>query len=181
MPDLKANSNPGDARKSALLVIDVQQEMFEKSIPVLHAEQMLANINALALKARQAGAVVVYIQHDAEKSLVKDTPGWQLHPALAPQPGDERVFKQKGNSFEGTNQTALLAAREVGQVVACGMVTHGCVKNTCLGGLALGYQVVLAGDAHSSYSNDAAEKISEWNKTLADEGVLVQNSAEIRF
>ena len=57
--------------KSALLVIDVQQEMFEKNTPVYSAEQMLANINALAEKARATGAAVVFIQHDAEKQLVK--------------------------------------------------------------------------------------------------------------
>jgi hypothetical protein len=41
--------------------------------------------------------------------------------------------------------------------------------------------VVLAGDAHSNYSKDAAAIIAKWNKTLADKGALVQNAAEIMF
>lgn len=167
--------------KSALLVIDVQQEMFEKNTPVYSAEQMLANINALAEKARATGAAVVFIQHDAEKQLVKGTPGWQVHSALKIEADDLRVHKQISNSFEKTDLKALLDARGVQRVVTCGMVTHGCVKNTSLGALAEGYQVVLAADAHSSYSPDAAEKIAEWNQTLAKAGVQVLPSAEIQF
>jgi len=61
------------------------------------------------------------------------------------------------------------------------MVTHGCVKSTCLGALELGYQAVLAGDAHSSYNVDAAAMIAKWNRQLAEQGVAVMDSAQISF
>jgi nicotinamidase-related amidase len=35
-------------------------------------------------------------------------------------------------------------------VILTGLVTHGCVKATCEGALALGYAAVLAADGHSS-------------------------------
>jgi nicotinamidase-related amidase len=90
-------------------------------------------------------------------------------------------MKEKGNAFENTKLKQLLAERGVGSVVICGMVTHGCVKNTCLGALAEGYQVTLAGDAHSSYSKDAAALIEKWNAALAEAGVRVVKSAAISF
>ena len=71
--------------------------------------------------------------------------------------------------------------RGVNSVVVCGMVTHGCVKNTCLGALEEGWQVTLAADAHSSYSKDAAAMIEKWNAALAEAGVSVVESALISF
>lgn len=68
---------------------------------------------------------------------------------------------------------AELADRGVGRVVVTGLVTHGCVKATCLGGLELGYEVVLAKDGHSSYSKEAARLIEEWNRKLGEAGAQV--------
>jgi len=177
----KQISNPGDPARSALLVIDVQREMFEKSTPVFQADQLLANILALVDRAHQAQAPVIYIQHNAKNYLVKGSAGWQLHPKLKPKPGDGQVFKEHGNAFEKTNLSNLLAERNVGRVVVVGMVTHGCVKSTCLGALELGYRVVLAGDAHSSYNADAAAMIVKWNGQLAQQGVEIIDSAQISF
>ena len=69
----------------------------------------------------------------------------------------------------------------MGRVVVCGLVTQGCVKATTLGALELGYRVVLAGDAHSSYSKDAQKLIAQWNATLAQAGAEVHLAAEIEF
>ncbi len=177
----KEMPNPGNPHKSALLIIDVQREMFEKSTPVYQADQMLANIHTLADRAHQAQAPVIYIQHNAKNNLVKGSAGWQLHPNLSPKPEDGHIFKEHGNAFEKTNLRELLAEHGVGRVVAAGMVTHGCVKSTCLGALELGYQVVLAGDAHSSYNTDAAAMIAKWNSQLAEQGVEVKDTALISF
>ena len=173
--------NPGDPWKCALLIIDVQRELFEKSTPIYQADQLIANILDLVERAHQAQAPVVYIQHNAKNYLVKGSESWQLHPKLALKPEDGQVLKEHGNAFEKTNLGELLTARGVGRIVAAGLVTHGCVKSTCLGALELGYQVVLAGDAHSSYNSDAAAMIIKWNKALAEQGVQVKDSAQINF
>lgn len=176
------NSLPSEnPQHSVLLVIDVQQAMFAKSTTVYRSAELLANIQSLAGKARSAGAPVVWVQHGDARDLIPGTPGWQLHPALVPEAQDLSLEKQKGNAFEGTRLKELLAASRVSRVVVCGMVTHGCVKNTCLGALAEGYQVTLAGDAHSSYSKDAAALIEKWNAALAEAGVRVVKSAAISF
>ena len=181
MVSKKEKTNPGDPKKSALLIIDVQRGLFAKPNPVYKEDQLIANINDMVARAHQNDAPVVYIQHNNETSLIKGTEGWQLHHGLHPQQGDWTVLKEESNAFENTNLGELLASRHIGRVVACGLVTHGCVKNTCLGGLDEAYEVVLAGDAHSNFSKDALHIINKWNKDLAAKGVIVENTAEINF
>ncbi len=89
--------------------------------------------------------------------------------------------KQKSNAFEGTSLDGQLRSLGITHLVITGMVTHGCVKNTCLGAVKSGYRVVLAGDAHSSFSKDAAKLINEWNHKLSHQGVTVLPSSEIFF
>jgi nicotinamidase-related amidase len=66
-------------------------------------------------------------------------------------------------------------------VVVTGLVTHGCVKSSCIGAHELGYEVVLVADGHSSYSKDASKLIAEWNEKLSQGGVVVRAAEEVQF
>jgi nicotinamidase-related amidase len=175
LPRIKGGPN------TALLVIDVQRGLFTKGTPIYKAEQLLGNIHTLARLAHRAGAPVVYVQHSADKQLVLGSSDWKLHHRLSPLPEDLLVDKLHGNAFEDTPLMDELEARQVGRVVVCGLVTHGCVKATTLGALELGYRVVLAGDTHSSYSKDAAKVIEQWNGKLSEAGAEVKPASEIEF
>jgi nicotinamidase-related amidase len=168
-------------KKQALLVIDVQQGLFGKSHPIYKADDLLNNIISLVDKAHQAGVPVYYIQHSDQRDLVQGSDGWKLHPRLQPMEKDNFLSKQKSNSFEGTNMDERLKAKGVDNLVITGLVTHGCVKNGCLGAKELGYRVTLAQDAHSSYSAKAAELITEWNEKLRLEGVELMPAVDITF
>jgi nicotinamidase-related amidase len=172
---------PKDKKHTALLVIDVQQGLFMKSAPVYKAGELLRNITGLVDQAHRAGVPIFYIQHSDQRALIKGSKEWQLHPELQPEDRDCLIFKQHGNAFEGTDLDELLKAKKIGNLVITRLVTHGCVKATCLGAKELGYQVILVKDGHSSYSQKAAELIAEWNEKLCDEGVEVKNTAEIQF
>lgn len=167
--------------ETALLIVDVQQALFDRPTPVYHADELLANINSLVERAHGAGAPVVYIQHGNDSQLRKGTPGWELHPAMRPQSGDLMAEKTRGDAFEGTPLTQDLRSRGVTTVVVTGLVTHGCVKNTSLGAKKAGFRVVLVKDGHSSYSGDAAGLIETWNGKLAEAGVEVEPTKEIAF
>ncbi len=166
---------------TALLVIDVQQGLFKKSTPIYNSRSLLENINLLVERAHAAAVPVVYVQHSAAKQLVKGSPDWQFHPDLQPLRLDFIVHKEHGNAFEATHLHEILQSKGVKTVVICGLVTHGCVRATSLGALELGYRVLLAGDAHSSYSKDAPRLVEEWNQKLADLGAEVKSSGEIEF
>ena len=166
---------------TALLVIDVQQGLFQKSTPIYQAEALIANINQLQARAHAAGAPVFFIQHSTDKVLVRGTPGWHFHPQVQPDKGDQIVEKHAGSCFEGTGFQAQLNELGVRRIVVCGLVTHGCVKAACQDGHALGYEVVLAQDAHSNFSKDAARVIEKWNEALSQGTVTLMRSAEVSF
>jgi len=141
----------------------------------------LENINSLSVRAHQAGAPIVFIQHSNSKFLAYGSPAWQLHPHLKSDLADCTIHKLHGNAFEATELDELLKARQVNRLVVSGLVTHGCVQATCLGALQLGYQVVLVMDGHSNYHRKAATIIEEWNRRLAVEQVEVVPAAAIEF
>jgi nicotinamidase-related amidase len=166
---------------TVLLIIDVQAGLFQHPTPIYKAQELLEKLNLLIENAHQAGAPVVFIQHNNQNHLLKDSPAWQLHPALRPEPHDLHIDKQHGDAFEDTPLGAELEAREIRRVVACGLVTHGCVRATCLGALQRGYGVTLASDAHSNYHKKAGELIEEWNQKLSEAGVRLLTTAEVSF
>jgi nicotinamidase-related amidase len=165
----------------ALLVIDVQEGLFGKSSPIYRADQLLENINILVDRAHQAGVPVFYVQHADQRVLVEGSDGWQLHARLRPAKTDVIVHKHHSNAFQDTALEAELKSRGVGRVIVAGLVSHGCVKSTCLGAKELGYRVTLAGDAHSSFSKDAARLIAESNEKLGHGVADVRATQEIEM
>jgi nicotinamidase-related amidase len=167
--------------RTALLVIDVQQGLFKRSAPIYQAEQLLHNINVLVDRAHRSGAQVVYIQHANETLLREGSDDWQLHPQMQPTAGDLRIRKRHGSAFQDTELGQELTVRGVRRLVVTGLVTHGCVKATCLDAKRLGYEVVLASDGHSNYSKQATKMIEKWHRKLADASVTLQATQEIEF
>jgi len=170
-----------DQRGTALLIIDVQRGLFVKSTPIYKADELLKNIGTLVDRAHRAGAPVFYVQHSDKRALVKGSDDWQLHPDLHPLDTDHIVHKQHGNAFEDTHLGQELKARNIGSLVVTGLVTHGCVKATCLGAKELGYRVILAQDGHSNFSKQAAKLVEEWNQKLSKAKIELRPTREIKF
>jgi nicotinamidase-related amidase len=166
---------------TALLVIDVQQGLFRKTMPIHKAEQLLKNINTLVDRAHRTGTPVFYIQHSGQKILTQGSDDWRLHPQLHPLDTDCIIHKHHGNAFDQTPLKEELSSRNVDRLVVTGLVTHGCVRATCMGAKKLGYKVVLVGDGHSNYHKHAAQLIEEWNQKLGAGTVELQSTREIDF
>jgi nicotinamidase-related amidase len=179
MQEPVSKQQAADQNNVALLVIDVQQGLFSKS--TYKAEQLLHNINTLIDRAHRDGVPVFFIQHSGAKTLVKGSHDWELHPQLRRLATDPIVHKEHGNAFEDTVLDAALKSGQVTNVVVTGLVTHGCVRATCIGALQLGYRVTLVKDGHSSYSKQAARLIDEWNQKLSAMSVGLKSTSEIEF
>lgn len=164
---------------AALLVIDVQAGLFDKGTPIYKADELLANINFLVDAFHELALPVFFIRHTNTSSLAENTDGWQLHGALRVHPGDIFLNKRVSNSFKEKAILIALKEQNVKSVVVTGLVTHGCIKAACEGAMESGYAVTLAADGHSSYNADAVELIEKWNKSLADAGVTVSETADI--
>ena len=93
---------------TALLVIDVQVGLIAGKNPVYQADAILERIAGLIAAARAAGTPVIYVQ---DKDVGGEgTPEWQVHPAVAPAPGELAVRKAWSDSFYETTLGAELQA-----------------------------------------------------------------------
>lgn len=165
----------------ALIVIDVQKGLFQRIRPIYDADQVLANINTLIRLARQAGIPVIFIQHSNDKTLVKGTGSWQLHPEIQPLEGEEMIHKLSPNAFTDTNLQDVLDKRSVSELIITGLLTDGCVKATTYGALELGFKVVLVSDGHSNFNKSALQTINKWNKVLGEKGAVLLETKQVRF
>ncbi|MDR6929081.1 cysteine hydrolase family protein [Pseudomonas sp. BE134] len=156
---------------TALLIIDVQQALCAGEEECFEINRVIENINHMSIRARIAGVPVVFIQHEEVNGpLVHDTAGWQLAKGLETEPEDIRVRKTTPDSFYQTKLQKLLQREEIERLIICGLQTDYCVNATVRQALILGYDVVLAADAHSTVDNgslSAEEIIAEHNKDLA--------------
>lgn len=174
--------------KTALVVIDVQNIMFEAPGYTLYdGDRVLKNISRLIDKARQAECPVVYIQHTTEgigSEFEKDSHNWRIHPAIAPQDGDEVSLKYTYDAFCKTGLNDIFKKLGAKRLVFCGLQTEVCVDTTIRSALAHGYTNVLAGDAHSSYDNDilkAKDIVAHHNSVLNRRFCEVTATQDITF
>ena len=135
-----------DRPRTALLVIDVQRGVVADA----HLrDEVLANINLLLDRARQAGSLVVWIQHSSDE-LASGSKAWEYVPELVRRDAEPLVHKQFGDSFEDTTLDDILAAAGVGRLVVTGAQTDACIRSTIHGGFVRGYDVTLVADGHTT-------------------------------
>lgn len=145
--------------KQALLIIDVQNDYFiGGKMELVNPENAAGNINRLLENCREGGIPVVYIQHIATDPsagfLVVDTPGAEIHQAIAPVNGEKVIVKQYPNSFRETALHEYLQAQEITDLVITGMMTHVCVDATTRAAKDLGYSCTVISDACATRALD---------------------------
>jgi len=181
--------------KSALLVIDVQQDLFSGPDAAYRGDEVMARIADLAARARAAGTPVVYVQHDGEPTdglCALGTPGWEIHPAVAPQEGDTIVHKVNSDGFYETNLNETLRALGAETLYVTGFASQFCVDATSRRATSEGYDVVLVSDAHTTFPAlegwpiGPEQIIAHHNATLPNlayrhHKVVAQPAAEVDF
>ena len=157
---------------TALLIIDVQQALCSGEYEAFEVGRVIERINHVSRQFRKSGAPVVVIQHEAPGTVFAlDSPGWQLAQRLEVVPTDIYIRKTTPDSFHRTDLQAQLQARDVRQLVICGLQSEFCVDTTTRRALALGYPVQLVADGHSTCDNavlSAAQISAHHNHTLAN-------------
>src|SRR5262245_54692631 len=176
--------------KTALLVIDVQVGIIDH-FQAYNKDQVLTNINGLLTRARAARVPVIYVRHDGGKGspLEADTEGWAIHQRIAPGAGEPIVDKQSCSSFYETPLRAMLEEKGISHLIVTGCQTEYCVDTACRHATTLGFDVTLAGDAHTTLDNDllkAEQIIAHHNRALngfssGKHTVTVKPASEIAF
>lgn len=162
-----------DARKSAVLIIDVQRVMCEGQYAVHDVDGMIDRINLVSRRARAAGVPVVVIQHETTggREMDRGTDAWQLARGLEVGPTDIAVYKKASDSFHETDLRAQLDRLGVNHLIVCGLQSDFCVDTTTRRALALGYPVTLVSDGHSTLDNGvlkAPQIVAHHNVTLSN-------------
>lgn len=180
----------GAETKKALLVIDVQRGLFDPEPRPFEADVVVQRINALAEKARAAGAPVVFIQHETPTDeLAHGSERWTLEPGLVVKPGDAHLRKTTPDSFLRTELGEMLAGWGTEEVVVCGYATDFCVDSTTRGAVSRGFPVTLAADAHTTHDKPYASAalirthhnaILGWTESFGP-AITVVPAADIRF
>jgi nicotinamidase-related amidase len=150
---------------TALLVVDVQNGVVAGAH---ERESVVANVNNLVQKARQAQIPVVWVQH-SDDGLARGSDDWRIVPELTPGDAEPLVEKNYGDSFEDTTLETVLSGLGVGRLVVVGAQTDACIRSTLHGALARGYDATLVGDAHTT------EDHTEWGAPPPDQVIAHTN------
>ena len=152
-----------DPKKTALVLIDLQNAIVGMNPVPLSAAQVVENSKKLADAFRVHGAPVVYVRVNLNDfmKLPVDQPhnqGGEPVPAAASeitpsagfQHGDILVTKRHWGAFAGTDLEQQLKSRGIDTVVLTGISTNAGVESTARQGTGLGFAFVLVEDACSS-------------------------------
>ena len=137
---------------TALLLIDIQNDYFPGGAMALVGQDAAAAQAARLLGSFRAKALPVFhVQHLATKPgatfFVPGTAGAEIHPSVAPAPGETLVTKNFPSAFRGTTLHEALQAAKIERLIVAGMMTHMCVDTTVRAAADLGYGCALASDA----------------------------------
>jgi nicotinamidase-related amidase len=143
---------------TALLVMDVQQAVVARYPDPDYLPRLRTAIDA----ARAAGVPVVYAGigfrpgapevSPANKMFGglagRDTPAaaTEVHPAVAPRPGDVLVTKRRVSAFAGSDLDLMLRAQRIEHLVLTGIATSGVVLSTLRQAADLDYRLTVLSD-----------------------------------
>jgi nicotinamidase-related amidase len=148
---------------TVLLVMDVQRGVVER-----FAEDpgYLERLSRAITAARGKGIPVVYVivafrpghpeisarnrtfsAAAAAGQFVEGSPATEIHPAVAPAPGDVVVTKRRVSAFAGSDLDVVLSGLGAGTLVLSGMATSGVVLSTLRQAADLDYRLIVLSDA----------------------------------
>jgi nicotinamidase-related amidase len=152
------------AISSALLIMDVQQGVVER----LSQPGLLDRMTEALAAAREARLPVVFVRlafrpgipeisaanrtfsalaGTAEDRFGESSPATQIHPAVAPRPGEAIVVKKRVSAFTGSDLEVLLRSLNVTHLVLTGIATSGVVLSTLREAADRDYRLTVLADA----------------------------------
>lgn len=170
-----------EARKSALVVIDMQTSFVAEGAPsaVSTAREIVPNINRLAGALRGRGGTVAWVQATYTRSgpgywplffdhmvspqlsgeileaLTEGAPGHALWHELEVRPEDLRVQKNRYSAFfpGACPLPELLRSRGIDTVLIAGTMTNVCCEASARDAMMDGFKTVLVSDANAARSD----------------------------
>ncbi|HXE96040.1 MAG TPA: cysteine hydrolase family protein [Dongiaceae bacterium] len=138
--------------KTALIIIDIQNDYFPGGrMELVGAEAAAMQAGEALAFFRSRNLPVIHIRHLSTRPdatfFLPDTDGIEIHPGVAPLPGETVFVKNFPNSFRETPLLEHLRCIGIGRLVLTGMMTSMCVDATARAAFDLGFRNVLLHDA----------------------------------
>jgi nicotinamidase-related amidase len=159
-----------NAAASALLVVDMQCFFLDAASPTFTCGgiAILPKVKRLMDAFRQAKRPVIFTQHvhhpdnlDSgimgwwwEGKCLEGSPESEVHPELAPLPGEKVVFKHRYSAFYNTDLETVLRCLKVEDVVVSGVMTNLCCESTARDAYYRDYRVFFPADGTGSISEE---------------------------
>ncbi len=170
---------PIDARRTALIVIDVQNWVFGEPARVTNAyfqhrlrDLVLPNLRRLISTARETGTEVMYTvienltSDGRDRSLDYKVSGifvakgsWEAKVVDAVAPADDDIVLAKTSSslFNSTNSDYLLRNLGIQHLIVAGLLTDQCVDHTIRDAADHGYRAICVSDACATLTAERHE------------------------
>ncbi|MFJ3006413.1 cysteine hydrolase family protein [Pseudomonas fluorescens] len=157
-PTIRAMSGatPADhlpAGKSALVVIDFQNEYFSGRMPIPDGATALAKTRELISFADSHKIPVYHVQHVAPAGspvFAIDGETVKFHKDMQPRPQDVVLQKTTVSVFASTDLDQQLKKAGINTLIISGLMTHACVAGAARDAAPLGYNVIVASDASAT-------------------------------
>ncbi|SEA18113.1 cysteine hydrolase family protein [Variovorax sp. YR216] len=152
-----------DASRSALLVIDFQNEYFSGRMPIQDGARALRNAQRLIAHADQAKMPVFHVQHVTPAGspvFAEGSAGVQFHRDLQPASHHAVLEKSSVSVFPTTDLDRRLRAAGVETLIIAGLMTHACVAGAARDAVPLGYSVIVVDDACATRDLDSSDGMS---------------------
>ncbi|RZJ55802.1 MAG: cysteine hydrolase [Flavobacterium sp.] len=138
--------------KTALLIIDVQNDYFENGrMPLVNAKEASEKAKNVLNLFREKKLPVIHIQHistrPAATFFLPNTDGIAIHENVKPAENEKVIIKNFPNSFKDTELLKYLNEESITELVICGMMTQNCVDSTVRAAKDYDFNCVVIGDA----------------------------------
>lgn len=171
--------------KKALIVIDVQNDMFQEGNIVFKGDSLLQGLKGLLNQVRTLNMPIFYVQHNepAGYPLEHGTKGWEIHSEITPHTEDNIIQKTTPDSFFNTTLDSELKEKGIEHLFLVGMQTEICVDTTVRRAFSMGYKVTLVSDLHRTWPTKeltAQQIINHHNGVLSWFADIIPSN-EIKF
>ncbi len=156
--------------KSALMVIDMQDFFLNPDSPTFTCggPAILPTVKRLIDAFREAGRPVIFTQHvhhpnnlDSgimgwwwEGMCLEGSPESEIHPDIAPLPGEKVISKHRYSAFYNTDLETVLRCLQIEDLVISGIMTNLCCESTARDAYYRDYRVFFLADSTGSINEE---------------------------
>jgi len=148
------------------MIIDMQKAYYQgRTVPQMDAAAEY--INYVMPMFRGKGLPVIWVYNEDEyDGAVPGNEKYEFIDALKPEPGDIRINKTYGNSFNKTEADQVLKEAGVDTIVMTGFCAEHCVLSTYRGAKDLDYFPVLLKNGIASVGRENKEFVENISETV---------------